>query len=306
LIVPVSSDCRFGLGLIPRVLQATSSFPYGNPVFLAGEFLDAKNLPWWYIPLALVAGMPVLILCFAFVGFIFGWTSRSLMKTPLRFGSLLLLTLQVLITPLAAIALGSVSYDANRHHLYVYPAVSVFAGLGLFLLAKRLGNLKWQRRWLPRSAPKYILAIFAGFALLLPLWESSRLLPYTYTYVNPVASLNGFETSWETDYWAVSLREAVSLVPSGAAFYVIGPPGSAMPFVNERGSRAKLSAAVPGSGEAFAVQIHRPSLSLEQPLAGCREVDRVERLVRGLRIPMSYLLVCDESVLKPYQRLPIQ
>ena len=178
------------------------------------------------------------------------------------------------------------------------PAVAILAGIGAARLirATLAKGASTRLRW----AAALVLAV----ALAVPTVEQTRLYPYNYVYVNPLAGLGGVEGRWETDQLYVSSREAFRRVPrSGTplcAYGLIIPdwPTSEMfrtcglnhalfePFRHELGEDAT---ATPRAGEVWVVGRARAG---NHPPDYCREDHTVTRPLRSEEIVMARVLRC--------------
>ena len=141
--------------------------------------------------------------------------SRSLLAatphSPLSLtGGALLVLLQLVLLPTAAIVTGSAMSTGLRQHLYVLPAIAILAGVGAasLLRAREPAGASTRR-------VGWIAAAVLCLALAVPAVEQTRLYPYNYVYVNPIAGLGGVEGRWETEFQFISAREAFRRVPAG-------------------------------------------------------------------------------------------
>ena len=301
LIAPVSNSCKSGIELLPRILSASRDYVISYQTLALGQIVGSTDPPFWFLPVSLVAGLPILIMFFAVIGAVFfweNWTARPGVKgnqvSPkiYRLGLMfmgLICIFQVLTGPLAAILLRASIYDLQRQHLYVYPALAVLSVCGCALLLQKATTLKSSKK-------RNVLSLRLGFALLLalllPLVDSLRLFPYTYAYVNSVASIDGYAAKWETDYWQTGLREAFDKIPPGAeygavgAYWTIGSFARARALPNTEGLRANR--------EVFVVSPHRPSVGWTGPPPACDLAGTVLRNLRGHEVPMAYVSKCSE------------
>ena len=195
----------------------TAGQAYGT--LTAGHSLSEFPPPW-YLPAWTFAAVPVLMLLIAVVGAAVAThkavrSRRYLAATPessiALTGGVLLVALQLVLLPIAAIVNGSAMYSGLRQHLYVLPPIAILAGVGAArLLRRRWGAAGSTRRvgWIP--------ALILCVALAVPAFEQTRLYPYNYVYVNPIAGLGGVEGRWETEYQWISAREAIRRIPAGA------------------------------------------------------------------------------------------
>lgn len=227
------------------------------------------------------------------------WTETGA-KAPsrLQVGGMLLVTLQLALLPAASILAGSTMYSGLRLHLYMLPAVAILAGIGAAKLirATRAKGSSPRLRW--------AAALVLAAALAVPTVEQTRLYPYNYVYINPLAGLGGVEGRWETDQLYVSSREAFRGVPPSVTplcaygLIIPGRPTSEMirtcglnhalfkPFRDELGEDAT---ATPRAGEVWVVGRTRAG---NHPPHYCREDDTVTRPLRTEEIVMAHVLRC--------------
>jgi Concanavalin A-like lectin/glucanases superfamily len=296
---------RAPLTLLVESVSGSADFPYGGSTLIAGQ-LVSSHPPWWYLPVAVGAALPLLLGGLAVLGAVLG--IRTLVQARGRdwHGSLwsrpdlglVLVLQQALLLPVGAVLSGAVMYNGMRQHTYILPAVAILAGVG----AQRL----WA--WAVRRAGRWkgIAATLLSAALLVPIAELALLFPYNYAYVNPVAGIGGVNDRWETDYWYASAPEAVSRVPSGAelrcsdwlvlpgesvsASVLEGCGGEDWPsgaYEDRRGSAVEESWRADNA--VWAVARRRAG---NVPPDYCEELDNVTRWLRGEAVTMAYVLRC--------------
>lgn len=313
--------------LLRGSVEASSAFPWRGYTLTAGQLLPAQDLPWWYLPTWFAARTPVLLAILAAVGAVLvvvallradphaSWLGAAHATAPaaapgatsqarvLRWvpsdstaGALLVL-LQATMLPAGAVVLGSVLYDGLRQHLYAVPALAVLAGLAAHRLAAVHLDAATAPRW-RRAVGTAVLSL----ALLVPAVEQALLFPFNYTYINPVAGLGGIEGRWETDYWRAAGREATTRVPTDAelrcsalelprtgqpaGLWACGP--DITPFAHLRGT--DVAADADDHEGVWVIGRRREGAT---PPAACTSVDDVTRWVRGERVVMMHVLVCD-------------
>jgi hypothetical protein len=288
----------------------SAGYPNETLTLTAGQLLP-EHPPWWYLPAWLGANLPLLISVLAILGAILAIRTllcsrrlddeHSLWRRP-ELGLLLVLQ-QAILLPVISVGGGAVIYDAARQHLYVFPAMAILAGVG----AHRL----WRRaRSRPRAAlrPALIAAALSA-ALVVPMAEQTLLFPYNYSYVNPLAGIDGVEGNWETDYWFASLPEAISRVPRGTRLrcsssllhaseprakpdFHICADGQFFPFEDRRGTDPASS---PDRSKTWVISWARGD---NRPPPYCEDAGSVRRWLRGESVTMSYVLSCDSERLR--------
>ncbi len=106
---------------------------------------------------------------------------------------------QATFIPLMAVLRQSNLYDADRHLLFIYPALAVVAAGGLqTLLDSSLYSLI-----------KRTLFFIVTCSALILLVDSLSLNPYQSSYINEVSRFSHNHTTTSLDYWAVSSKELI-------------------------------------------------------------------------------------------------
>jgi hypothetical protein len=267
----------------------------------AGEFLSTSDTPARYLPAWIFAGVPVIIFGLAVVGTVavirsaLRWRSSGRGAGAPQVGGLLVL-LQLVLVPTAAIVAGSSMYSGLRQHLYVLPAVAILAGIGAVSVL-RLTRVTGGSRGV-----RWAAALVLALALAVPAVEQTRLYPYNYVYVNPIAGLGGVQGRWETELQFLSSREAFRRVPPtvepSCSYWLVPAQGPAPePMIHscwgyptdEVGDEATARAT---KGERWVVGRTRAD---NHPPDYCREYDNVTRTLRTEEIVMAYVLRCTSA-----------
>jgi hypothetical protein len=293
VVANTSPNCRYGLELLPRLITGVTGFPWPHESFLAGRLVSGTDPDFWYLPVALAAGLPIGLALLSTFGFVFFWENHTLKGTQLHrdlaknyrwFYAVLVIpvVLQMCVGPLAAILFRSTLYDSQRQHLYVYPAITVLAALGLLLVYQQ------SARRLVQSKAAVITSAIALGILVLPIYETLRLFPYSYVYVNPLATVNGWVENWETDYWGTAHREALRFVPEGANLEVAVSYWTVVPYLAD----PRPLGTVDNARTKYVIQWHRVGWGDGKPPQECELVHTVERRLRGEDLPMAYVSEC--------------
>ncbi len=157
-----------------------------------GHMVGLTYHPVAYLPVYMAVKLPDLVLLLLAVGAGFGVVRLRRGDFPRTHLPVLLAALFPLIYTLAT---NPMLYDAERHFLFVLPALAVLAGLSSAKLA--------EYHWRPA---------FAMAALLLGGWQvvqMADLHPYEYAFFNDlVGGTKNAEGRFETEYWGASLAEA--------------------------------------------------------------------------------------------------
>ena len=285
-------------------VRGSAEFPWTGFTLTAGRLLD-ENPVWWYLPAWLGASLPFAVSAAAISGVVVivhalsrtvrradNGVLRSLATEPHLVG--VLIVQQLLLGPLAAIALGTVLYSGLRQQLFIVPPIAVLAGLGVAGLARWFAG---QPRWRAVLGTAVICVV-----LLVPTVDQLRLHPYQYVYVNSFAA--PINNRWEADYWFVGAREAVQRVPPDERAFCSGwlvrpwnperDPGlfggcgrSIGPYLEEQGV-GPLEVDL-GEDEAWVIGRVRGG---NRPPDQCREIGNVTRTLRAEEVLITYLLAC--------------
>lgn len=293
---------RTPIELLVQSVSSSANYGYEGVFLSAGELLTAHP-PIWYLPAWLGATYPVLLGGMALLGGGAGlWAlgrARGAVWSRRELGMVLVLQ-QAAMLPLAVVLGDSPLYTGMRQHLYVLPALTILAGYGAWR------SLEWARTRRPAGFWRPLATGGLCLALIVPTAAQSLLFPYNYTYFNPIAALTGgVGDRWETDYWWVSSREAVSRVPLDVPLRCTGDLMrdrlyAPLDFGECNGDRFDMAdgeRATDVSPEALgasgAVWVIGRSREAGRPPAWCEEADNVTRWLWGETVTMSYVLRCD-------------
>lgn len=290
--------------LLTEAITGSTAYPWNGTTLTAGRALASLDLPWWYLPVWVVASIPSLLLMLA-VGGATASVVRTLRSSPGgtsapwdRAGAGAILVLQqATLLPLIAVVTGSVMYDGLRQHLYLVPALAVLVGVGVDRLIAASRTDRGGRVWLRRAT-----VAIAVIGLVVPTIEQTRLFPYNYVHVDPVVGIGGLNDRWETDFWKASGREAVTRVPADAEVICTGmyePARDRGPFfgpcaadvttfAEEQGTDVRSD--LPTDAGTWVIGRKRSGNTIPD---GCRSVDEVTRPLRGEDVVMAHILVCD-------------
>jgi len=157
-----------------------------------GHMVGLGYHPAAYLPVYMAVKLPDLVLVLLAAGAIFGVMRLRKGEFPRPYLPVLLAALFPLLYTLAT---NPMLYDAERHFLFVLPALAVLAGLA----AAKLAEMRWR-------------PVFAAVSLLLGGWQVAQMAdlhPYEYAFFNDlVGGTKNAEGRFETEYWGASLAEA--------------------------------------------------------------------------------------------------
>ena len=276
---------------LSRSLSNSANHTWGDSItsLLMGQTMTGGNLAWWYLPIWVLASLTLLAIVLVSVGTVVALknTASKQSETLLR-SSVTLVLLQAFALPIASILTGATMYNAQRQHLYVYPALAVLASIGVMWLLNlsesRPGQNGRSRTW------SWVIAGVTAVGLIYPTIERLRLFPYEYVYLNEIATIGGYENRWETDYYHGSIREAITRVPADVYPYFYAPPENMNAYFYLRGQSYKgTDQAAPD--EYWRVNSTLSGMGLPE---NCRDVDSVTRNFRGEDVVMSWVGICKE------------
>lgn len=185
-----------------------SKFRWGYSLLYFGQWVDATELPWHYIPVWIGITTPVFYTFFFLAGVFvvlrqmahrrwYFWQNDSEWQDILFLG--------LFVSPvLAVILLDSVLYDGWRQMYFIYPAFVLVAVRGW------VGLIHWQPSGHP-AMPSNIVGIatiifFTGISA----WMMSY-HPFQNVYFNMLAGRD-VKTRFDVDYWGLSSRQALQYI----------------------------------------------------------------------------------------------
>lgn len=170
-----------------------------HTVLFNGSSIPAKTVPWYYLPTWVGITTPVVVLLLFLAGLILATLKYRRLSVGQQ-ACLLLLGLQILGLPVFAMLYQATVFDGLRTALYLLPAIATISAVAI----------AWIYQLLRRRLAK--LALVAGLiTLALPIVvDMTQLHPYEYVYFNrAVGGLAAASEGFETDYWGLSMAEAV-------------------------------------------------------------------------------------------------
>jgi hypothetical protein len=206
-IISLYPSSWFGVGTwIWETIQFYYAEDWPLTVLLGGKFISAMSLPWDYLPRWLLLTLPEFFQVIFLGGLI--WTGfRYRVLTDLQRACIILVLLQIFFLPMIAIGLQSTKYDGMRQFLYMVPGIAAIAATTL--------------AWIDRKFAKTKVRLF-GIGVVVVLLSSiildmAALHPYEYLYFNKAfGGLKSAYGQYETDYWALSMREGMEWINSHA------------------------------------------------------------------------------------------
>ena len=190
---------------VSQTLGNVTQFDWTMPVFFEGAFLQAPDLPAYYIIKMILLKVPVITLVlFALAAWLFirqlhlqaksRWVGfRPFLAQGLVFFAILFPVAYVIIK-------DSILYNGLRHLLFVLPSLCALGASAIPALRARLIQSR------PHLLPYAGLTLALGLAL--PLVSMVRLHPYQYIYYNEFAGGPAHAArNYELDYWGTVYKE---------------------------------------------------------------------------------------------------
>lgn len=280
-----------------EALVVSARFPYDEAVLTSGTWMDQPP-PWTYLPQWFLAQLPLVVILGSVLFLaVWAWSAVRLLLgrrswlTPTTAAMGSVVVAQALLMPTLAVLLRSNMYNGTRQFLFVVPALTVLATLGLWWVSTRVAGTTRARLGLALVWA----AITAG--VVAPLVAQSTLFPYNYAFLNSVAAIRPVEGHWPTDYWRFGGRELMTLLPPGAEScgYEQGRQGSPhpcsdepmfIPYLDVRGTEAVGQL---GPGEYWYVQENQGDLSIPP---GCEVHEQIVRRLFWQDVVIGQISVC--------------
>ena len=170
-----------------------------HTVLFNGESILANNLPWHYLPTWLLISTPVITMILFVVGSILAIGKYRGFSIEQQ-ACLLLILLQIFALPIFAILYRATLFDGLRQSLYILPAIAVLAASAIAWLYQMLH---------PKFAKLALVGLLVGLTIPIGI-DLIQLYPYDYVYFNRAfGGLPAAIERFETDYWGLSMPEAV-------------------------------------------------------------------------------------------------
>lgn len=175
-------------------------------VLFNGQFISAEHSPWYYLLQWWSITIPEVFQVAFAVGIVaFMWRYKTL--TVQQQACIIMLPLQILFLPTLVMLLNSTIYDEARQFLYVIPGVAAIATTAFVWIYQAL-----SRRFLKLFVMALMLALFSPIVV-----DMVALHPYQYLYFNRTfGGLAHAQGRFETDYWALSMREGMDWINRNA------------------------------------------------------------------------------------------
>lgn len=189
-----------GIGLMSKYTV------WDNLVLFDGNYIPGKSLPWYYLPKMLYLTIPFIFQIFFIIG-IGLFISKYKTLNNLQKACGILVLFQVFFLPSLAILGNSTMYDGIRHFLFIIPGIAAIASTSIIWIYEKITRNFWK-----------IFSVTLFIILLSPIViDMIQLHPYQYLYYNRISGgLQQANKRYETDYWGLSIREAMEWLNSHA------------------------------------------------------------------------------------------
>lgn len=284
-----------------QALVVSARFPFDELVLTGGVWMDQPP-SWTYLPVWFLGQLPLLVLAGAIAASL-AWLIATVRMiavgrswpaaSPWVLTMVMVVGLQATMMPILGIALRSNMYNGTRQFLFVVPAAAILAVVGLWWLVPRLAA----------RSPRWVgVALWAlvGIGVIAPLVVQMRLFPYNYAFYNVVATAQGIENRWPTDYWRASSNELMRRLPAEGQEYCAYESGRKkepsecaiegmfQPYLPERGVDAR-----PGALPEGGWWLVRENQGLTETPEGCTLHDQITRQLWGRTIVIGQIYACQ-------------
>ena len=233
---------------------------------------------WWSVKLPLLLVFLIVFQLFLTIRIFKVNPSAIVWRSPW-----ILVLSQILLVPALAVLRQSNLYDADRHTLFVYPALAVVGVFGFQSL------LRWTG---PPSLRKLFLGLCMALACLLVL-DDLTLNPYQSAYLNEWGRLRHDHTTTSLDYWAVSAKESLKTAQLNGSVDVSPVAKDTLGVYPLFIAFRQLSGQVTSSAEAPELVFQVRNVTDFRNLESCQLASEVSRtLSTGHRLVMSRLWSC--------------
>ena len=172
--------------------------------YFFGEYISAKNIDWYYIPVWILITTPISFILLFFVGSFIAtknilnqrWSGETLFE--------LFLLLGFIIPILSVILLNSTLYDGWRHLFFLYPFLVYFMVKGFYFIY----NLIVEKF---KFKPLQVFLPVTFIVFIEPLYSTFILHPNQQVYFNFLPGKDPM-LKFEGDYWGLSHRQGLDWI----------------------------------------------------------------------------------------------
>ncbi len=195
-----------------------SQFPWNYTNLFNGSFINANEIPWYYIPTWVSITSPIAVILLYLIGSIHIFR-KTIQHINNRI-SLKIITVYILVfIPIDLwilfIIINSVFYDGWRHLFFLYPLIIIGSIYGIIYI----------RSIFPKNIMDRLVYALLVLILLSPIISIVKLHPYQHIYFNKLISKenNSIRQNWEIDYWGLSYKEGfekLKIISKGNPIFV--------------------------------------------------------------------------------------
>jgi hypothetical protein len=249
--------------------------PATQPLKLYGQTINSGALPWWYVPGWILAEYSATFLALVVLG---GVAVTLLWRRGARIEAAypwVPFIVQGFVLPICIVASGAVLHDRLRHLVFIIPALSLLAALGLSFCVDAIGIIG------RRAA--LVLAILGPAFLLVNFTNTLMWYPYQYAYLSEIARAFP-QYAFDNEPLGLSITEAVARMrQQGISRFYAGPAPISPAYQAEKSDvtvellhpNTPHALPVPGGGAYY---VHtRPSWGYAGLPAFCRTLFKIER-----------------------------
>jgi hypothetical protein len=171
---------------------------YGD-VFFMGQHIYSHDLPWYYIPVWVLATTPVSFVCLAIFG-LFVVSHRYREHSTILKNMALWALLSILTPYCATLIFKSSLYNGWRHFYFIYPNIVLFSTVGLSKIVKH-----WTKR---RTYVTFSILFLVVVEFVLTVRFIVYNHPFQNNYFNVFYQKNAWK-SFELDYYGTSYKRAL-------------------------------------------------------------------------------------------------
>jgi hypothetical protein len=176
------------------IMAYMSDFPWDGKVLFNGVYYPPYELPIGYVPVLLGIQYTEPAILLFFIGLFI--LAHKIWKRTIHSELAILAIFWGIIPFILFTVLQPSLYDNTRQLLFIIPSLFFVIGLALEWIFQRVHG--WFGQY-----------VILGLLLFPGIYSIVDLHPYQYTYYNSLVSgLQGSNSRFESDYWAISFREA--------------------------------------------------------------------------------------------------
>ena len=169
-----------------------------------GKFIEASNVPWYFIPTWILITTPIIYIILFLIGLILSLKMIYMNKFKMNNDKILIdiYFFGLFIGPLLAIILfDSTLYNGWRQLYFIYPCLIYFSSLSLdFIFRLR-----------PKKIIKIVYLLITINVILILFWMVKN-HPHQYVYFNSFVNKDDLSKKFDIDYWGLSYKENLNYI----------------------------------------------------------------------------------------------